>query len=79
MKLGRRNRHHGVSLGYRVGSCLENGFGDEGILARSIAAGLTCALVALGCVFWLVYGPVAGVTWLKRKVFGPRNTSPSSN
>ena len=53
-------------LSERVGSALENGYGDEGINAHLIAGILTLTVVVVSTVI----APVVGVVWVVKRLRG---------
>ncbi|AYB70991.1 hypothetical protein SEA_YABOI_193 [Streptomyces phage Yaboi] len=61
------NTRKDVSLGYRMGSAFENGYGDEGPLARGLVVG-GCVFLPLLIVIALFGGAAYGLwelaTWL---------------
>lgn len=50
-----------VSLGYRMGSAFENGYGDEGPLAKFLAVGGCFGLIIFA--FLLLLAIVGGAGW----------------
>lgn len=56
----------GRTLSERVGSTFENGFGDEGWLAKSIHAVIMAGLIGLSGIIFVLSLPVLAWKGLKR-------------